>query len=317
MHPKISVLIPCFNAVAWIEEAIQSALRQNYPNVEVVVVDDGSTDGSSEVIRSFGAAIVSVAQPNSGVCSALNHATRLSTGSLLQVLGADDVLHPDRFSILAGAFQAHPAAEMVASSYRSIGADESRAYSALAFPQASPMLVADPLTINYLPTMALARRDFIQQVGSWNEALSRWVDFEYHARIAAAITRPIPFVDLPLYGYRQHSGPRISSQNKAQTNLEAALRSLEKAQAAIGHRHDAVARRWLHDQTFHLARGYAARNDRKFYDLIASARANSDKAAFKYKAMAVEFVARIAGIKTASRLMEAVLSNTAAKSKPS
>jgi glycosyltransferase involved in cell wall biosynthesis len=96
--PLVSILIPCYNAEQWVGDAIRSALAQTYEPKEVIVVDDGSTDGSLEVIRSFGEAIRSESGPNRGACEARNRLTALSRGEWLQYLDADDYLLPEKIT---------------------------------------------------------------------------------------------------------------------------------------------------------------------------------------------------------------------------
>jgi glycosyltransferase involved in cell wall biosynthesis len=96
MLPKVSILIPCYNADRWIAQAIQSALDQTYPHKEVIVVDDGSTDRSLEVIQSFGDRIRWETQPNQGGNKTRNRLLELSTGDWLQYLDADDYLLEDK-----------------------------------------------------------------------------------------------------------------------------------------------------------------------------------------------------------------------------
>lgn len=98
MNPKVSILIPCYNAEMWIAQAIESALNQTYPNKEVIVVDDGSTDGSLEIIKSFGDSIRWETGSNQGGNVARNRLLELSTGEWLQYLDADDYLLPDKIA---------------------------------------------------------------------------------------------------------------------------------------------------------------------------------------------------------------------------
>jgi glycosyltransferase involved in cell wall biosynthesis len=85
-------VIPCFNAEHYVGEAIGSALSQTYSPIEVIVIDDGSTDRSLEVIKSFGDRIRWETGPNRGGCAARNRGTELARGELIQFLDADDVL---------------------------------------------------------------------------------------------------------------------------------------------------------------------------------------------------------------------------------
>ena len=104
--PAVSVLIPCFNAQRWVGEAIESALAQTHPNKEVVVVDDGSTDGSLDVIRSFGDRIRWESGPNHGGNRTRNRLLELATGEWIQYLDADDYLLPQKIERQLGELQA-------------------------------------------------------------------------------------------------------------------------------------------------------------------------------------------------------------------
>src|SRR6185295_8992994 len=92
--PLVSVIIPNYNYARFLRQAVDSALWQTYPNVEVVVVDDGSRADSAAVLASYGAKIKWVSQPNRGVAAARNHGARLSRGAYLAFLDADDYWLP-------------------------------------------------------------------------------------------------------------------------------------------------------------------------------------------------------------------------------
>lgn len=109
----VSILIPCYNAEAWVGEAIRSALAQTYPRKEVVVVDDGSTDGSLEVVRSFGEQIRWESGPNRGGDYARNRLLALARGQWLQYLDADDFLLPDKVAGQMEALAAHPEVDIL------------------------------------------------------------------------------------------------------------------------------------------------------------------------------------------------------------
>jgi glycosyltransferase involved in cell wall biosynthesis len=91
-RPLVSILIPCYNAERWVGQAIKSALAQTWPNKEVIVVDDGSTDGSRAVIESFGNTIRHEFGPNRGGNPCRNRLLGLATGEWVQFLDADDEL---------------------------------------------------------------------------------------------------------------------------------------------------------------------------------------------------------------------------------
>jgi glycosyltransferase involved in cell wall biosynthesis len=93
----VSVLIPAYNVAPFVGATIQSALCQTWPRVEVIVVDDGSTDNTLSVARAFANRVAHVVtQPNSGAPAARNRALSLAQGQYIQWLDADDLLHPDK-----------------------------------------------------------------------------------------------------------------------------------------------------------------------------------------------------------------------------
>jgi glycosyltransferase involved in cell wall biosynthesis len=92
--PSITVVIPCWNAEKWIERTIQSVLGQDYPSLEVIVIDDGSTDRSLEIIKSFGDQIMWQTGPNSGACNARNRGLDLARSEYVMFLDADDYIEP-------------------------------------------------------------------------------------------------------------------------------------------------------------------------------------------------------------------------------
>ena len=113
--PLVSILIPCHNAERWLARAIRSALDQTYPHIEVVVVDDGSTDGSLEVIKGFEGRIRWETGPNRGANAARNRLLELSRGEWLQYLDADDWLLPTKIAVQIAAVAGDEAYGFVAS----------------------------------------------------------------------------------------------------------------------------------------------------------------------------------------------------------
>jgi glycosyltransferase involved in cell wall biosynthesis len=88
----ISVIIPCYNASSTLRMTTDSALSQSYPEKEIIIIDDGSTDESADVIKSYGAAVIAEFRHNEGASAARHHGTRLARGDYIQYLDADDVL---------------------------------------------------------------------------------------------------------------------------------------------------------------------------------------------------------------------------------
>jgi glycosyltransferase involved in cell wall biosynthesis len=101
MTPRFSVIIPAFNAVTTLSRAVESVRAQSWPVHEIIVVDDGSTDGTADVLRRFGDAVRLIRQPNRGVSVARNTGAAAATGDWLAFLDADDWYVPDRLRLHA------------------------------------------------------------------------------------------------------------------------------------------------------------------------------------------------------------------------
>jgi len=110
MHLSVSIIINNYNYGAFLGEAIESALAQTYDHVEVVVVDDGSTDSSREVIARYGERIIPVMKENGGQASAFNAGFAASKGEILCFLDADDLFLPEKVSSIVKIFDDNPRA---------------------------------------------------------------------------------------------------------------------------------------------------------------------------------------------------------------
>lgn len=98
MTPRVTIAIPCYNAARWIGAAVQSGLDQTWPEKEIIVVDDGSTDGSLQVLAEFGERIRVIQGAHRGGNHARNAAALASTGEWIQFLDADDFLLPQKIT---------------------------------------------------------------------------------------------------------------------------------------------------------------------------------------------------------------------------
>lgn len=125
--PRISVVIPLYNKALYVAEAIYSVLNQSFPAMEIIVIDDGSTDGGPEIVRSIAdPRIRLVAQSNAGVSVARNHGIDLASGEYLAFLDADDRYQSGFLAGIAGLIANFPEAGMFCSAYTSFWADGRR-----------------------------------------------------------------------------------------------------------------------------------------------------------------------------------------------
>src|SRR5580765_3587457 len=117
MKPLVSILMPAYNAEEWISESIESALAQTWDNTEIIVVDDGSSDGTLAVAQRYASPNVTVTtQPNQGAAATRNKAFSLCKGEYIQWLDADDILAPDKVARQLDALAQHPSQRTLLSS---------------------------------------------------------------------------------------------------------------------------------------------------------------------------------------------------------
>lgn len=124
MKPMVSVIVPVYNAEQTIRRCVASILDQQFTDLELLLVDDGSTDGSGAICDEFAARdarVTAIHQKNAGVSAARNHALDLAQGVYLQFLDSDDWITPDATRSLVRAAEAHRCDLVIADFYRVVG----------------------------------------------------------------------------------------------------------------------------------------------------------------------------------------------------
>jgi Glycosyl transferase family 2 len=153
-EPAIGVVIPAWNAERWLGEALQSVLDQTPRPVDIVVIDDGSSDHTAAVAEGFGSAVRVARQANAGIGAARNRGVELIEGDLVTFLDADDMLTPGSLLCRAQAFARRGELDIV---FGGVGQfSEIRDGAPVALAQAQP---------GHLPTAMLARRSVFERVG--------------------------------------------------------------------------------------------------------------------------------------------------------
>lgn len=226
MSPLISVMIGAYNAAPYLGEAIESALGQGYEPIELIVVDDGSTDDTADVARSYPQVRV-IQQENGGNGSARNRAVENASGELYAFLDADDRFTPGKLRLQKAALDADPKLDMVFGHVREFFSpeldDETKA--SLRPPAPEPM----PWTA---PNLMLIRREAFERVGPFTTAVRVGVTVDWFARAQEAGLRHtiLPEVVLERRLHTQNNGLRERASRSQY--LEVIRQAMERRRAS-------------------------------------------------------------------------------------
>ena len=226
MKPLVSVMIGAYNAAPYLGEAIESVFAQDYEPIELVVVDDGSTDGTADVARSF-AGVKVISQENGGNGAARNTAVEAASGALFAFLDADDRFTPGKLSLQKSALDADPDLDMVFGHVREFLSPEleEEVRARLRPPAPEPM----PWTA---PNLMLVRRESFERVGPFSTSVRVGVTVDWFARAQEAGLRYtiLPEVVLERRLHTQNNGLRESASRSQY--LEVIRQAMERRRAA-------------------------------------------------------------------------------------
>ncbi len=227
--PRVSVVIPLYNHERYIEAAIGSVLSQTVPPAEIIVIDDGSTDGSAAIVRRLcqdHPEIIFWSWSNQGAHHTLNAGVLRATGDFVAILNSDDCYAPDRLAACLAAVQCDPSIDVVATGASFLDEHGDAAANpwyddALAFYKREGDFVLGLFHANFLVTTSnlFIRRSLFESIGYFSP-LRYTHDLEFFLRLILG-RKLVHFLDSPLVAYRLH-GRNTISENKAREDVERA-----------------------------------------------------------------------------------------------
>jgi glycosyltransferase involved in cell wall biosynthesis len=228
MPVQVSCIVPAFNGERYLGEALESIFAQTHPPFEVIVADDGSTDGTAALVASYGARVRHLVQPNAGPAAARNLGLRAATGNFIAFLDADDCWHPEKLSRQLARFEARPELDVSATQVQNFWMPELMGHD----PRYHDPRHTQPWPGFTCPSM-LARREVFDTVGGFDPSL--WLaednDWFMRAREHGKVIELIPEVLL----YRRYHGSNLTTRLAAQRDpsiLRALRASIDRRRRA-------------------------------------------------------------------------------------
>lgn len=227
MAPLVSIVIPAYNHGHFVAEAVRSVLAQDYPAIELIVIDDGSTDGTRDVLAGLGGGFYWETQANAGQARTLEKGWRMAKGEVLGYLSADDVLAPCAVRESVAELAAHPEAVATYCDFNLIDPQ-----SRLVRRVAAPDFNYRDMLVNVLCPLgpgAFFRRAAYETAGPWDPAYRQMPDYDFWLRLGLFGS----FIHIPrvLAGFRVHE----SSQTFSITTPERAAEPVRIIECILQH----------------------------------------------------------------------------------
>ncbi|MEM4406501.1 MAG: glycosyltransferase [Candidatus Methanomethylicaceae archaeon] len=233
--PLVSIIIPTYNCRKWVSEAVDSALSQTYPRCEIIVVDDGSNDGTDLLLQErYGDKIRYYFQDNKGRSAARNRGLKEAKGEYIQFLDADDLIMPEKIARQVEFLEANRDVDVVYGDVllfleddkEDVWPHEKRIYYA-----SGRGLLKKMLHEPFLQTVhALYRRKCIEAIGGFDESLKRVEDWEFHLRLARL---GVNFHYLPDGGKSLYRQRRVTKPEERVSAALDSIRVVEKLRKSI------------------------------------------------------------------------------------
>lgn len=204
----VSVVIPAYNSDLYISQTINSVLNQSYQNIELIVVDDGSDDGTIEIVRGFKKHVSLLSQDNSGQGVARNNGSKIAKGEYIAFIDSDDLWDENKLEHQASILQNRPDAVATYCDYRAIDSNGNiiGQTSSLWSARPSGQVIQQLLFGNCIgsPSVIMVKRNAFFNAGGFSENPSRNAE-DYSLYLNLALTGPIIYNPLTLVSYRRHT----------------------------------------------------------------------------------------------------------------
>jgi glycosyltransferase involved in cell wall biosynthesis len=226
-RPTVSVIIPCWNNELHIAAAIDSARSQTFEPLEIIVVDDGSTDGSPAIVDSYGSPVARIVVEHGGQGRARNHGARLARGDHLAFLDADDLWTPRKLELQLAAMTEPPGAAVAFGRVRQFFSDELGRDDA-----PRPMPAAEAAGV--LTSALICRKDTFFGLGGFSEDRTIGETLMWHSRLRDSGTRVVRVDEVVVHRRIHGSNAGIEGRRSGNTQWPSAIKQMLDRRRAEG-----------------------------------------------------------------------------------
>jgi glycosyltransferase involved in cell wall biosynthesis len=242
--PAVSVVIATYNRAHLIAETLESVLGQTFREFEVIVVDDGSTDNTREVVAPFGSRVQYIYQTNRGPSAARNLGVRQARAAWISIQDSDDLSAPDHLKVLHAYAEAHPNVGMIFANGAYLGGPEHKRNTIIPGPK-SQLLAQRAVELHDIFDRSIVRlqaalisKASYEAVGGHDESLRICMDLDLSFRLL--MNFPIAYIDEVLFFYRKHEG---NIGRNEELRLTENIRVIEKLLHDYPHANNMINRR--------------------------------------------------------------------------
>jgi glycosyltransferase involved in cell wall biosynthesis len=209
-YPKISIITPSFNQGHFIEETILSVFNQNYPNLEYIIIDGGSTDETINIIRKYEHKInYWISEPDEGQSHAINKGFKRATGEIISWLNSDDILEENGLASILNGFNKYREADFIYG--QSIHLNR-KGKKEVFYPPNYPNLRLEYLgSFPYIQPACFYKKQILDEIGFIDESFHYTMDFDFFVRIA--LNYKIQYIDLPIACFREQEHAKTNQYN--------------------------------------------------------------------------------------------------------
>ncbi len=220
--PLVSTIITVYNGKNYLSEAIQSVINQDYPHIDIIIIDDGSTDGSWEVAQQFGTPVQYYYQNNTGIAAAKNHGIELSKGDFLAFLDADDLWTKNKVQQQMKVFNEDPTLDIVFSHVKQFHSSE------LSVEEKQKIWCSDEVMPGISAGTMLIKRESFFKVGLFDSQWRRGIFVNWYMRASEIGLRTHMLPDMHMWRRLHRTNHGIVNNDKSSDYVRMLKASLDR-----------------------------------------------------------------------------------------